>query len=106
MAQVGNTFKTVGAVAPSTARHFHLGQHTTATLEDGDPHLGHEFLQVDGQKETGGTATDDGCSHICRYYIYSFYLLILTRVDPVVDGRPVVTCTTTTPAVAKGISMV
>ena len=61
--QVVHQAKRVGTVATAPTRQFHLGQHMLAALEDGNPHLRHPLLQVDGQKESCRPAAYDGCPH-------------------------------------------
>ena len=61
--EVVDTLEGVGAVAASSSRYLDLCQHTIAALEDGDIHLGHRLLQVDGEEESCRSAAYDCCSH-------------------------------------------
>ena len=53
----------IGAIAASTSGNSHLAQHVLAAFKDGDIHLWQHFLEVDRQKESGRSPTDNGCSH-------------------------------------------
>ena len=62
--QVANVGKGIGTVTMAPARDLNLGQHTLAALQDGDIHLGHHLLQVDGQEEACRTTANDSRLHL------------------------------------------
>ena len=66
LGEVAHGGKGVGAVATTAAGDLHLRQHLPGLLEDGDLHLRTEFLQIDGEEESCGSSTDDGCSHALK----------------------------------------
>ena len=59
LCEVCHSSESVGQIATASARHFHLAEHTLCSFKDDDSHLRHHLLQVDSQKKSCCTASDD-----------------------------------------------
>ena len=64
LGEVADLTKGIGTVAASSTADLYLGKNTIAALEDVNLHLGHHFLQVDSQKETCRSASDNSRLHL------------------------------------------
>jgi hypothetical protein len=61
--QIADIFKRIGTIASSATADFDLCQYMVTAFEDGDFHLGHHLFQIDGQKETCCSASNNRCLH-------------------------------------------